>query len=196
MKDAIRENYLLYRVQSRKDPQAYAELYDRYVTPIYRFVYFKVSSHEDAEDITADTFLKAWHYLTEHSGIRSFRAVIYRIARNLVIDLYRKRAVRERDVAMDGLDEHGAQKLLSDEKAFVKQLETKQDHQQVLEAIGRLKEEYREVLLFRYIDGLSTAEVAEIIGSTKTNVRVTSHRAMNALKKLIAEHHQHDTTGA
>ncbi len=187
MKETIRENYLLYRVQSRKDPQAYAELYDRYVTPIYRFVYFKVSNHEDAEDITADTFLKAWHYLTEHSGIRSFRAVIYRIARNLVIDLYRKRTVRKEDVAVDGLDDHVAQKLLSDEKAFVKELEVKQDHEQVLEAIGRLKEEYREVLLFRYIDGLSTAEVAEIIGTTKTNVRVTSHRAMNALKKLILE---------
>ncbi len=185
MKSKLKENYLLYRIHSRKDPQAYAQLYDRYVTPIYRFVYFKVSNVEDAEDITADAFLKAWHYLTEHTDIRSFRAVIYRIARNLVIDLYRKRAVRESDTRVDQVDEHVAQTLLSDKGAFLKAIETQQDHELVLKAISRLKEEYREVLLFRYVDGLSAGEVADILGTNKSQVRVTAHRAMKALRKLL-----------
>lgn len=188
MKDALREKYLLYRIQSRKDPVAYAEMYDRYVTSIYRFVFFKVSNHEDAEDITADVFLKAWHYVTEHTEIRSFRAIIYRIARNLVIDLYRHRS-HEPSVPLtetfDESDEEVGVVHSSDAGAAVLKMESEQDHARVLEAIGKLKEEYREVLLFRYVDGLSTGEVADILGKSKIDVRVTTHRAMKALRKIL-----------
>ena len=183
MKEKIRENYLLYRIQSRKDPQAYAELYDKYVTAIYRFIYFKVSSHEDAEDLTSDAFLKAWHYLTEHTDIRSFKAVIYRISRNLVIDLYRKRATASRVWSIDSKED--AENLLSDKGELLKQIQTKHDHTIVLEAIGKLKEEYREVLLFRYVEGLSTGEIADIVDKNITHVRVTIHRAMKSLRTLL-----------
>jgi RNA polymerase sigma-70 factor, ECF subfamily len=188
MKDAIKEKYWLYRAQTRKDPQAYAQLYDTYVTSIYRFVYFKVNDHEDAEDLTADVFLKAWNYITEHSDVRSFRAVIYRIARNLVIDLYRRRATRNEVTTFSNDDDEQAEDRsthFSDKGAGVKQIESAHDHQQVLDAIGQLKEEYREVVLFRYVDGLSASEVAEILGRSSVDVRVTTHRAMKALRKIL-----------
>lgn len=188
MKDALREKYLLYRIQSRKDPVAYAEMYDRYVTSIYRFVFFKVSNHEDAEDITADVFLKAWHYVTEHSEIQSFRAIIYRIARNLVIDLYRRRS-HEPTVQLvessNDEEETGSVMQGSDAGAAALKMQNAQDHARVLQAIARLKEEYREVLLFRFVDGLSAGEVADILGKTKIDVRVTTHRAMKALRKIL-----------
>ena len=59
MPGKIAEKILLYRLQVERDPEAYGTLYDIYVRRIYRFVYFKVSSHEEAEDITSDVFLKA-----------------------------------------------------------------------------------------------------------------------------------------
>ena len=59
------EKKLLYRLQYNQDPEAFTGLYDLYVKRIYRFVFFKVSSHEEAEDITSEVFLKAWRYITE-----------------------------------------------------------------------------------------------------------------------------------
>ncbi len=192
MKDKIRENYLLYKVQSKKDPQAYAELYDIYVTSIYRFVYFKVSVHEDAEDLTADAFLKAWHYLTEHTDIRSFRAVIYRIARNLVIDLYRKRAVRQQVVRID--EEGKFEQMVSDKGDFTKKMQIQHDHTTVLVAINKLKEDYREVLIFKHVEGLSTGEIADILGKNKSHVRVTAHRAIKSLRKILEVETQNNET--
>ena len=61
--DSAKEKYFLLQVQYRKDPEAFARLYDMYVSRIFRFVYFKVSSEEDAQDLTAEVFLKAWEYI-------------------------------------------------------------------------------------------------------------------------------------
>ena len=65
MKRPLHEKLLVYRVRVKKDPEAFGKIYDLYVTRIYRFVFFKVSSNEEAQDITADVFLKAWQYLLE-----------------------------------------------------------------------------------------------------------------------------------
>src|SRR3989344_6220434 len=90
----FQEKLLLIRLQ-KKDPEAFAQIYDLYVTPVYRFIYFKVSSKQDAEDITSEVFLKIWQFVTESEDeIENLRALIYRVARNLVIDLYRRKATR------------------------------------------------------------------------------------------------------
>ena len=60
----FQEKLLLIRLQ-KKDPEAFAQIYDLYVTPIYRFIYFKVSSKQDAEDLTSEVFLKIWQYIAE-----------------------------------------------------------------------------------------------------------------------------------
>ena len=63
MSNPLHEKLLLYRVRTKKDPEAYGKIYDLYARRIYRFVYFKVSSEEEAQDLTADVFLKAWSFL-------------------------------------------------------------------------------------------------------------------------------------
>src|SRR5437868_3511880 len=92
MSGKIAEHILLYKLHVKQDPEAYAALYDTYVKQIYRFVYFKVSSHEEAEDITSEVFLKAWHYIQEKREIKSFSGLLYRMARNCIIDLYRHKS--------------------------------------------------------------------------------------------------------
>src|SRR5689334_12519885 len=84
------DQYLLFRIRTRRDAGAFASLYDRYVLQIYRFVYLKLPSKEQAEDVTSDTFLKTWEFLLKNNEIRHFRALLYRIARNLVADAYRQ----------------------------------------------------------------------------------------------------------
>ncbi|MBD3251267.1 RNA polymerase sigma factor, partial [Candidatus Uhrbacteria bacterium] len=87
------DRYLLFRIRQQQDPQAFARLYDRYVSAIFRFVMLKVPSKSDAEDITSEVFLKCWNYLQEHHDVKQIRALLYRIARNAIADWYRVRSL-------------------------------------------------------------------------------------------------------
>ena len=104
MTGKISEKILLYKVQTKKDPEAYAKLYDLYVKRIYRFVFFKVSSEVEAEDITSDVFLKAWNYLNANKEVKSFSGLLYRMARNAVIDLYRAKSNSTEVTMAEGSD--------------------------------------------------------------------------------------------
>jgi len=66
MQFGITEKLLLLRVRTKKDPEAFATLYDMYAEKIFRFVRFKIDSREEAEDITSEVFLKVWNFLLEH----------------------------------------------------------------------------------------------------------------------------------
>lgn len=188
MKALLEEKHLLYRIHTKKDPEAYGELYDRYVKRIYRFIYFKVSSHDEAEDLTSEVFLKTWHYLTEHSPIDHFSGLIYRIARTTIIDYYRLRAKRVEVSSHDaeGLEDGGVLEI-SDLGRMTRELGVAQDAQKLISLLERMKEEYREIITFRYIDELSIEEIAGILHKSKTGVRVTIHRALKVLRKLFED---------
>ena len=180
MLEKITEKLLLYKLQVKQDPEAYAALYDTYVKQIYRFVYFKVSSHEEAEDITSDVFLKAWHYVQEKKEVKSFSGLLYRIARNCVIDLYRLKSGKPESLMHEEFDAGDGGKWYAD-------ISTKVESDRVILAIKKLKQEYQEVITFRYIDELDLSEIAEITGKSGIATRVTLHRALGKLKKLLEE---------
>lgn len=180
MSGKINEQLLLYKVQVQHDSDAFALLYDDYVKRIYRFVYFKIGSKEESEDITADVFLKVWHYLQEKKDVKSFSGLVYRVARNAIIDLYRKRSSQNVQVMAEEMD-------YGDEGKWKNTTEDKMDADTVLTAIKKLKQEYQEILLLRYVDELSFEEIAEIVGKTNLTVRVTAHRAQKKLKELFGE---------
>jgi RNA polymerase sigma-70 factor (ECF subfamily) len=178
------EKILLYKLRLRSDPESYTKLYDAYVEQIYRFVYFKVSSKEEAEDITSEVFLKAWHFVQEKQDIKNFKALLYKIARNSVIDLYRRKSVRPESYLEDqlakGFEPSDAGKWLSQENAQI-------DSKAIIQALKKLKQEYQEVITLRYVDELEVSEIAEIIGKGNVAVRVTLHRALNKLKEFLKE---------
>lgn len=179
MSTHLREKWLLYQLKTKRDPEVYGELYDLYVTRIYRFIYFKVSSSSDAEDLTAEVFLKTWEYLKERREIESFGGLLYKIARNLVIDFYRRRSLKE-----VGLEQVFAERL-SDGGATVEKLINANEALTIINNLRLLKEEYREVLTLRFIDGLDVGEAAEILGKSQIGIRVLTHRALKTLRKLI-----------
>lgn len=178
MLEQIAEKFLLYKLQAKQDPEAYAELYDAYVKQIYRFVYFKVSTHEEAEDITSEVFLKAWHYLQEKKEIKSFSGLLYRIARNAIIDLYRAKAGKPETPMAEDFE-------VGDKGKWYADISTKVDAEKVVGALKKLKQEYQEVITFRYVDELDISEIAEITGKGNVATRVTLHRALNKLKQLL-----------
>lgn len=181
MKRVLQEKFLLYRIRAKKDPVAFGKVYDLYAPRIYRFVYFKVSSKEEAQDITAEVFLKAWQYLLDPKGqeVRHLSALLYRIARNNVIDFYRQRAARGETTNIEPHDES-----IADGREQFKKLDAKIDVEALAPALRSLKDEYREILVMKYIDQLETNEIAEALDKTPGNVRVLLHRAMSSLKTL------------
>ncbi len=178
MTGTISEKKLLYQLYTKRDPEAYAALYDLYVKRIYRFVYFKVSSHEEAEDITSDVFLKAWNFLQDNPEVKSFSGLLYRIARNSIIDLYRTRSSKPESRLDEDTD-------VGDGGRWYIDVTDKIETQKVLVAIKKLKQEYQEVITLKYIDELDIDEIVEITGKGKIAIRVTLHRALKKLKDLL-----------
>lgn len=185
MSSTLREKILLFKLQIEHDPEAFVALYDMYVKRIYRFVYFKVSSHEEAEDITSEVFLKAWHYLQEKKEVKSFSGLLYRVARNCIIDLYRGRVAKPETVLSD-FSEEGAERA-GDRGRWYADVQDKIETQKIIEALKKLKQEYREVVTLRYVDELEIDEIAEIVGRTRIAVRVTLHRAMKKVREILEE---------
>ncbi|MFC1598723.1 RNA polymerase sigma factor [Patescibacteria group bacterium] len=177
----LKEKYLLLQAKN-KDSDAYSQVYDLYIDKIYRFIFFKVNNKEDVQDLTSEVFLKVWQYIIDGKQIKNLNAFFYQVARNLVIDYYRKSS--QKDIPIDEPANIAQDRLAIDE---IKKIEAKIQFEKIEIKLGELKDEYREVIILRYIEGLSMIEIADIIGKKKGNVRVILYRALNTLKELMSD---------
>jgi len=180
----LQEKFLLLKLKlNPADTEAYARLYDLYVDKIYRFILFKVNHKEIAQDLTADVFLKVWQYLQNNKKLGYFKALLYQSARNLVIDHYRQKAkrkvVKDEDVMKNIIDERG--------NSIVEELEIKSEIKGLDYFFRKLKPEYQEILILKYIENYPSAEIAKILDKSRGNVRVLAHRALKLLQTLINE---------
>lgn len=158
--------------------EQFSHIYDQYIDKIYRFVYLKVSSQEVAEDLTSKIFLKGWeNYAKNWENIGNQGAFLYQIARNTVIDYYR---------------EKGRTKLVSSEllaKAVDKKTDLhgnailNSDVLMVKSAIGNLKQDYQDIIIWHYLDGMDVPEIALAMDKPAGTVRVMLHRGLKALKE-------------
>lgn len=182
------DQYLLYRIRAKRDPEAFARLYDRYVTAIYRFVYLKLPSKEAAEDVASETFLRAWQYIQRADQIENVRALLYKIARNLIADHYRKQEGKEVPVAFSAFETSDVgEGDPGDNEAGRLLIEARADIALILEHISRLKEDFQDVLTLRLIDDLSFSDIGSVLGKTSGNARVMFHRALKALDALMSK---------
>lgn len=180
----FQENYLLFKFKlNPSNAEIYAELYDLFVDKIYRFIFFKVSNQEEAQDLTADVFLRVWQYIQDKKKVGNFKALLYQVAKNRVIDHYRQKS------RADVLTDEEILKEIEDARGedFVKELEIKSEIKSLESFLGQLKAEYQEVLLLKYVEGYSNGEIAKILDKSSSNVRVLSHRALKILQNLISE---------
>ena len=180
------DNSLFLRLKKYKDKQAFLLAYDKYAEAIYRFIFFKIGQEEDARDITSSVFLKCWSYvqearLNDDNEYKSLRSFLYKIARNQVIDYYRS--------AKHNATLEEAEHLI-DDKQDLAAIDQTLSLELVRDKLLYLKDEYRSVLIMRYINDLSISEISDITGKDKGNVRVTILRAIKALKNLVKNHHE------
>lgn len=177
------EKLLLLRLK-KKDPEAFSQIYDLYITPIYRFIYFKVSSRQDAEDLTSEVFLKIWQYITEtEEEIENLRALLYRSARNLVIDFYRRNAkrdlVHDPEVLNAVVDER--------QQSFLSKIDNQFELKNIEVVLRKMKDEYREVVILRFIEDMSISEIAKVLDKSKGSVRVILHRALKVVRQSLQQ---------
>ena len=184
MSSRVTTSYWLWKARN-KDPQAFAKIYDIYVDKIYRFVYFKVSDKEVAQDLCSECFLKCWEYLTvKEKEVKNLNALIYGIARNLVIDHYRKKANQTVSLPEEISESFELAHLRERSGVAREKIEAKIDVDFLQEVLHKLKDEYREVLLLKYIEEYSIGEMAQIMEKKNGAVRISLHRALKALRRL------------
>lgn len=184
----IKNRLLAFKLLYKKSPEAFGEIYDAYVESIYRFIYFKVLRVEVAEDLTSETFLKIWQHIQKEQGdedqpIVHFQAFLYKVARNVVADFYRKKHVEVE------LERAESEEMLVN-GAHGSWHQAIQSHEEVARLLPHLKDVYREVIILRYIEGYSLAEIASIVGKSPANVRVILHRGLAVLREMTSKEEQ------
>ncbi len=163
--------------QAKTDPTAFGKLYERYITKIYNYVYYRTGNHHDAEDLTSRVFYRALMHVEEYvdRGV-PFSAWLYRIAHNLVANWHRDHA-RRQDVDLDDVQLIGEAHEIPEWAA-----ESNERRQRLLAAIRRLPEERQELLILKFVEQLSNAEVGQIMGRTEGAIKSLYHRTLLALR--------------
>lgn len=172
---------------ARRDHDAFSQLYTLYFDRVYRYVRLKVGNAPDAEDVTATIFLSAWRTIDNFSPKHdlSFAAWLFRLAHNALVDRYRRTrdVVSLDDVTTDATIIHtlvGVEQTTPEEH-----LEWKTTLDELREALYTLTAEQREVVLLRFVEGLSAREVGKIMGKQQGTVRGMQFRAIEALRKAL-----------
>lgn len=163
--------------RAKRDPAAFGELYERYVDRIYNYIYYRTSDVHEAEDLTARVFYRALNHIEEyHQRGAPFAAWLYRIAHNLVANWHRDRS-RRKYVRLDDLA-----RVPEKEGGPHQHAEQNEQAQTLLEAIRRLPAERQELLILKFVDELSNADIAKIMGRSEGAIKSLYHRTLIALR--------------
>jgi len=177
----IKEKFILWKIQQGRS-EAFEEIYDYYAPKIYKFIYFRVSFIEDAEDLTSQTFIKFLKYLDKEKKINNLQALLYNIARNSVTDFYRQKK------QVSSFDDKIKNKLV-DEKNLIEKLNLTIDLaieiKNIKEAIEKLDDNDKEIIILRFVNDLAINEISKILSKSQMNVRVSLHRALKRLREKV-----------
>ena len=162
---------------SQGDREAFGQLYEQYVTRIFNYVYYRTGNVHDAEDLTARVFYRAMHHIQNYTdrGV-PFSAWLYRIAHNLIANWHRDRG-RHQEIPLEDaplLHIKGE----APESALVKNQET----EALLRIIRHLPGERQHLLILKFVEHMSNAEIGEIMGRSEGAVKSLYHRTLLSLR--------------
>lgn len=186
---AKRDYVLLRRALDDNDQQAYAELMRLYRDSIYYMMFKIVKNSDDAEDLTLETFGKAFRYLDKYTPQYAFSTWLFRIAVNNSIDYIRHKNNSPQCVDDDLytttteqlIDRSQAQSTRTPEEEVM----DKQRMQLLRNAVSQLPEKYRKVVELRYYDELSYEEISDALSISLSNVKIQLLRAKNMLYEIV-----------
>jgi len=167
---------------AKKDPKAFGELYKVYVDRIYNYIYYRTGSAKDAEDLTGRVFFKAMKYINgyKHMGL-PFSAWLYRIAHNLVANYHRDRS-RKQEISLDNVPGQVLpQKGMQPETKAVQS----QEVERLLMTIRDLAPNRQELLILKFVDQLSNAEIGKIMRKSEGAIKSLYHRTLLELRERM-----------
>jgi len=175
--DSSEENAIA--LASQGNQEAFGALYERYVDRIYNYIYYRTGNQFDAEDLTARVFFRAMRHIENYTdrGL-PISAWLYRIAHNLVANWHRDNS-RRKEVPLDEIllvrpdGEHPEWALLQSE-----------EQERLLRVIRHLPPERQQLLILKFVQHLSNAEIGEIMGRTEGAVKSLYHRTLLSLRRV------------
>ncbi|HQV68307.1 MAG TPA: sigma-70 family RNA polymerase sigma factor [Thermoflexales bacterium] len=175
--------------RAKSDPEAFGVLYERYVTAIYRYAYYRIGDVQDAEDLTARVFVRALKHIHNYDerGV-PFAAWLYRIAHNLVVNFHRD-AARKPAVSLDEAgdsDEALAGVLRTDDAhEHDRVIDMQKEQAQLAKAIRALSEERQQLIVLKFVEQMSNADIGQIMSRSEGAVKSLYHRTLIQLRELI-----------
>ena len=164
------------------DAEAYGQLYDHYVSGVFRFIYYRVSSQQLAEDLTSETFVRGLRAIQRFNWQgKDFGAWLTTIARNLVADHFKSSRARL-EIVSETIPE-GKTTVASPEQEVLSLI----SNEMLFEAVNALPNEQRDCVLMRFIQGLSIAQTAAALGRSEGAVKQLQLRAVRSLAKTVSE---------
>ena len=173
------------QLASQGDQDAFGRLYERYAERIFNYVYYRTGNVHDAEDLTARVFQRAMNHIRKYTdrGV-PFSAWLYRIAHNLVANWHRDRS-RRQEIPIDDLPV-----ITSKEEHPEKSLVRTEEQDALLRLIRRLPAERQTLLILKFVEDLSNAEIGQIMGRSEGAVKSLYHRTLLSLRDEIGDHIQ------
>ena len=164
--------------------ERFLKAFEDYSDALFRHAAMRLSDRERAIDVVHDTFAKVWSYVRTGQSIDSYRSFLYKVLNNLIIDEYRKRKETSLDALLerDGVDEGSFTEL---SETTVEALAATIDGRQAFSLLSELPDQYREVILFRFVDGLGPREISELIEESENVVSVRLHRGLKLLRDKL-----------
>ncbi|MDH5607668.1 MAG: sigma-70 family RNA polymerase sigma factor [Anaerolineae bacterium] len=163
---------------AKGDANAFGVLYDRYVGRIYNYIYYRTGNQYDAEDLTSRVFIRAMKHIPNYTdrGV-PFSAWLYRIAHNLVANWHRDNSRRQEIGLDDGIRVNSEIEL--PESALMRT----EEETALLQVVRKLPEDRQELLILKFVEHLSNAEIGKIMGRTEGAVKSLYHRTLMSLRE-------------
>ncbi|MFD1657300.1 ECF subfamily RNA polymerase sigma factor, BldN family [Streptomyces caeni] len=179
--DSARMMDLVERAQAG-EAEAFGRLYDQYSDTVYRYIYYRVGGRATAEDLTSETFLRALRRIGTFTWQgRDFGAWLVTIARNLVADHFKSSRFRLEVTTGEMLDANEVER--SPEDSVLESL----SNAALLDAVRRLNPQQQECVTLRFLQGLSVAETARVMGKNEGAIKTLQYRAVRTLARLLPE---------
>jgi RNA polymerase sigma-70 factor (ECF subfamily) len=167
-------------LRAREDRDAFGALYQRHVTAIYRYVYYRVGNHEDAEDLTAKSFTRALNKISTYNdrGL-PFTAWLYRIAHNVVANHHRDNS-RKPSLPLDDIDAFKAHNDDADHK-----IDDDRARAALLHAIRKLPSERQHLIVLKFVEQKQNTEIGQIMNRSEGAIKSLYHRTLAQLREII-----------
>jgi RNA polymerase sigma-70 factor (ECF subfamily) len=182
---AQQENAAIARGLKRQDPELLDHLIELYQHRLLRYLLFLTGKREVAEDLFQETWMRVLMRGGQYNGKARFDTWLFAIARNLVIDLSRKRTMSSLDELNDAGDDSRPFEIATDGPSPLDQLQVSEDRAEVAEVLLKLEPNYREVLVLRFHEELSLEEIASVTRAPLSTVKSRLYRGLAALKPEI-----------